>query len=159
MRERADQLRTEPYHHRAGQPGTGTAKSPQRALAWIGAPRSTKMGNTRSLWRYDVGACVAPPQLKPRQLTIPRYECRRYPASPRTRASPRRQLQRLIKVRSGRATRSRTHSASRDVCRSTPIRGVNWCDQGSSPVVQFRKLRLAISIDAQHRLVPIAPWQ
>jgi hypothetical protein len=31
----------------------------QRALAYSGAPRSMKMGNTRSLFRYDAAACYA----------------------------------------------------------------------------------------------------
>jgi hypothetical protein len=46
-----------------------------------------KMGNTRSLWLYDVGAYVMPLWLKLRQVTIPCYECRRYPEITKKAAS------------------------------------------------------------------------
>jgi hypothetical protein len=60
MRERAEQLRSEPHHHEAGNDNRDrSAKSPQRPLAWIGAPRSTKMGTIASPFLYDALACRA----------------------------------------------------------------------------------------------------
>jgi hypothetical protein len=45
----------------------------KRGLAYIGAPRSMKMGNIRSPSRYDVGGYGTLPSLKMRRPTIPRY--------------------------------------------------------------------------------------
>jgi len=47
-----------------------------RTKSYSGAPRSMKMGTTRSAWRYDVGACYAIQSAMP---AILRYACRRLP--------------------------------------------------------------------------------
>jgi hypothetical protein len=48
----------------------------QRALAYNGAPRSMKMGTTRSLWRYDVVRQAVLQWPTPRRPAISRWASR-----------------------------------------------------------------------------------
>jgi len=57
------------------------APNKQRALAWIGAPRSMKMGTIVSPWRYDAAPDHAPRSANLRRPTIARSASAAFPIS------------------------------------------------------------------------------